>query len=187
MSYCDQCEYKASGKALLKFHQQAKHLGAKFPCSECSFKANSSVYIRHHFRAKHMVMAHICKFCNIQFSSNSNMIYHRTVAHSSNVFNCTQCDYKTKIKRNLAKHMGTTHEDGQIGYTCKYCDFHANQRQLIFQHMVVHPNARKSRSKLKHQDPISFEFGANPGEEVTTKSEEEMETHPGIKVEDELC
>jgi hypothetical protein len=92
-----------------------------------------------------------------------------------------QCDYKTKIKKNLAKHTETTHEDGQIGYTCKYCSFHANQRQLIFEHMVVHPNARKSRSKkLKKQIP-------NTGQQVTEGrglvKKEDLE----IKVEDELC
>ena len=90
------------------------------------------------------------------------MIYHRTAAHSLNVFNCEQCDYKTKFKRNLVKHMDTTHEDGQIGYTCKYCSFQANQRQTIFQHMAVHPNARKSRSKLLKREKSEVDAGLPP-------------------------
>ena len=37
---CDQCDYKAAMKELLKKHKQSKHEGIKYRCDQCDYKSS---------------------------------------------------------------------------------------------------------------------------------------------------
>ena len=145
---CISCDFKAASKRLLLYHTQAKHTNIKFPCSTCPFIANSGAGLSHHNYSTHSNNSQfICRICGLERSSLSKLISHKRGCHGKS-FDCKKCPYKTKLKTNLHTHCERNHEDGQIGYICKYCKIFTNNRGTLTQHISY------THSKVTETNPI---------------------------------
>ena len=53
--------------------------------------------------------------------------------HEGVKFDCKLCDYKANRKSNLSQHVKSIHEG--IKYDCKLCDYKAKQRNSLTKHV----------------------------------------------------
>ena len=98
---CNQCDYRAKVKKLLKVHIASKHLGVRYPCTNCEYKAPSKTVLRTHQRSIHEKVKFDCSKCDKQFSTSANKVAHVQSIHEGRKHICDQCGYMTKHPRNL--------------------------------------------------------------------------------------
>ena len=51
---CDDCDYQASSKKMLKRHEEKKHSGLTFGCNICVFRGNTKKHLKLHTQRTHL-------------------------------------------------------------------------------------------------------------------------------------
>ena len=78
---CEVCNKDFKRVEHLQIHNNAVHLGVKYPCDKCEYKATVPGILRTHIRSK----------------------------HDGIKVPCAQCDYKAFDRSSLLKHVKTVH------------------------------------------------------------------------------
>ena len=80
---CDQCDYKATTPGSLRTHKRSLHEGQKVPCTQCEHKAFDIGSLSKHVKTVHLgEKSHACDKCNFKASSNSNLKAHIHRSHT---------------------------------------------------------------------------------------------------------
>ena len=123
----------------LKTHNNAIHLGVKYPCDKCEHKATNSGNLRKHIRSKHdgtkvslQRRINKCGICYKEFTKGSHLKTHNDNVHLGVRYPCDKCEYKATNPANLRTHIRSKH-DG-IKVPCDQCDFKAANRSSVLKH-----------------------------------------------------
>ena len=66
MFACDQCQYKAGTKAMLKIHHNNLHQNMKHTCNTCGHQTSSKGGLRRHQQSLHEGKKYPCDSCDYQ-------------------------------------------------------------------------------------------------------------------------
>jgi hypothetical protein len=104
------CGYKTSFSSNFSRHNQAVHLGKKYPCEYCNYQATSKDSMTVHQRAIHEGIKYKCKDCEYQATSKGNLTKHREGIHEGKKYPCSECEYEARSKGGLNMHKQNIHE-----------------------------------------------------------------------------
>jgi len=130
--FCDQCEYKAKTKYLLRVHKESKHEGIRYKCELCDYSAKKKEQVKLHNEAKHEGKTYSCNQCNYQTPRKYALKVHQDITHEGVKYSCDHCEYKTGRKSLVKIHTKTMHEN--VRYSCNDCDYKATKPYYLKMH-----------------------------------------------------
>ena len=102
LKLCDQCDYKASNRRILRQHKLRMHEGNTL---------------------------NECHLCDKEFSRKDSLKCHlEQVHHSVKRFQCDQCQFETYTKAKIKQHKSSKHEG--ITYKCDQCGKKFNDKMI---------------------------------------------------------
>ena len=106
-------EYQWSKKQVLNVREDSKHCGIKCCWNECDFKATTKALLEVHMASQYMDLVHDCDQCDYKVSFKHALKLHTESKHLRINYSCNECDYKptdkSSLKYNLAsQHLGET-------------------------------------------------------------------------------
>ena len=81
MFACDQCQYKAGTKGMLKIHHNHIHQVIKYICDTCGHQTLCGQSLRRHQEAIHDGKKYACRECDHQATSKGNITQHQQTIH----------------------------------------------------------------------------------------------------------
>ena len=110
--YCDQCDFKARTKYLVKEHKRFKHEGAsQITCSYgCKNKFRSKSDLMAHVQGKHNKVKYECEICGYKNANDSYVKAHILGVHAGERFQCKECDESFENMGKLVRHRSKVHK-----------------------------------------------------------------------------
>jgi KRAB domain-containing zinc finger protein len=143
---CDICQTQFKHQKELINHFEEIHKDQKpFACGECNFRTKSIVSLRAH-KDEHSDKNFHCEFCDYVHKNKRKLYTHTTYKHpqkshsekmhteNENIkpYACGKCEFRTKSKAYLKGHIDGHSENI---YSCEYCDYVHNNRQVLRTHI----------------------------------------------------
>ena len=148
---CSICDFSSKSKSSLKKHIEVNHLGYKIKCDTCTKELTSKTALRLHKESVHLKTLKTCHQCSKQFTVHSYLSHIRRDhgnRHKIEGFECTKCDFKANFKRSLEEHI-TVHHSLTASLKCKDCEFSTVIPSRLNQHIrSVHLQIGRFECKL---------------------------------------
>jgi KRAB domain-containing zinc finger protein len=129
-----ECEFTSKN---LRQHINFKHKGINFPCEQCDYKAAGKDMLRSHIQQQHDKSTIFkCDQCEHTTVNHGNLQKHILYIHCPNRLNCQHCEFKTITKGMLAGHMLKMHKDYSdilTKFETKISNFDENAKDKINQ------------------------------------------------------
>ena len=110
---CNDCEQVFRKRGGLRNHRITQHLKSSFPCPEegCEFKTKHKALVKHHQEIKHMGLFKQCDMCNFMGRTKTRLDSHKINKHKVTpiVFSCNKCETKHSSRDKMRKHMLSMH------------------------------------------------------------------------------
>jgi len=178
---CGKCSFETFLKKMMESHMKNYHMKAPLTCNACSFTSKSHWTMRFHKKSVHLKESYSCEVCDFTTIYPNSLKTHQLMKHSGRKFNCSQCDYGGTTKYQLRNHIKTVHEKVRfecedcgssftnVGnlrvhrmarhtkvkiYQCEHCDYTANYRSALNNHIAVKHSGRKF---FCHQPGCNFQ------------------------------
>ena len=145
---CDQCDFTAFSKNLLRLHVASKHGSTKpFICSyvDCDYATVYPGAIRNHTNRVHLKLKPLLcerENCTYATDSKSQLLTHISAVHDKTLaFFCeySDCEYRSNFKSNMKLHVNKVHLNliKDDIYQCEFCDYRAKSMQMIKWHFTA--------------------------------------------------
>ncbi|XP_060075483.1 uncharacterized protein LOC132555153 [Ylistrum balloti] len=156
---CDSCLYvtykKSSYDIHVKIHGDTKRedggSSAKFKCKQCEYQASDlSSFLQH--KKSHSTAQPSQGQPPEQVSNRTLHLKHRRKPVQQ--FKCSKCPYTCFKKSGLSLHEAMHEPRGGEAFICLYCDYNVYSKNLVLQHMRLHPefDAKECQEFLKDDD-----------------------------------
>lgn len=142
---CTKCSFGTHNRNLFESHHKMHEQGensAKFRCKQCDYKADDlSSFLQH--KVSHTSQQQLVPLTSIlsqpaeEVSSKSIHMKHRRKPVKQ--FCCTKCPYSCFKRSGLALHSAMHEPRGSEAVKCLYCDYNVYSKNLVIQHMRLHP------------------------------------------------
>ena len=76
---CEQCDYKATSKTLLKTHTDRDH---EFTCEKCDYKSSTKIQLKSHSDTAHKNKRIACDYCERKFNKKETYEKHMKQDHA---------------------------------------------------------------------------------------------------------
>ena len=110
---CKDCGEIFKKRGGLRNHKITQHLKSSFECPEagCEFKTKHKALVKHHQQIKHMGLFKYCDLCNFRGRSKTRIDCHKINKHKVTpiVFSCNKCETKHSSQDKMRKHMLSMH------------------------------------------------------------------------------
>ena len=123
---CDQCDYKAVNRYILRNHIDT-HTEGKYPCHVCDFVSKTYVALRSHVLKTHREgeqEQYYCDKCNRQLKSKSNLenhLKHSRCHRTTDFYNCSFCQKQFKDQAHLKRHIKLHNDSDSKPFKCPRC------------------------------------------------------------------
>ena len=128
---CNQCQFLATSKYILKTHNQTVHEGVVFTCKQCQFSARSERTLKLHVQNIHEGIVYPCEFCPKSYVENKKRKRHIREVHQESFLTCSQCNF-TGISRSLKCHIQSVHD--KKTYPCDQCNLSLKTKSGVGRH-----------------------------------------------------
>jgi len=146
---CDQCDFTASHKSVIKRHKKSLHSASNqeiFVCDQCDYSSNYKHNITKHKSALHSAKKTVralrknprtpskTKFSIDSADSNLSTYsvrYSESINEEEEYF-CDLCDTKFAMKENFWRHKQIKHEGTR--YSCDQCDVQLTIKENLRRH-----------------------------------------------------
>ncbi|XP_021351997.1 uncharacterized protein LOC110449447 [Mizuhopecten yessoensis] len=160
---CDSCQYvtykKSSYDIHVKMHGDTKKedggSSAKLRCKQCEFQAEDlSSFLQH--KKSHSAAVPSQGQPPEQVSNRTLHLKHRRKPVQQ--FKCSKCPYTCFKRSGLSLHEAMHEPRGGEAFICLYCDYNVYSKNLVLQHMRLHPefDAQECQDFLKDDDMSDF-------------------------------
>jgi len=126
--------YKGEGLPSFNASVSKKRKLVSLKCEECDFLANSKSVLRHHIRVKHLGIRYPCDQCNFASTTSNNLKKHKQSIHEGIRYPCDQCDYNATVSSHLKRHVKAMHSEMKSFHPCDQCDFESTSSANLRQH-----------------------------------------------------
>ena len=137
---CDQCDYQAKSKTILKKHKIYRHSDVyEFPCHLCNHKFKTQARLKYHVK-DHATGPCVCDVCGVVYSTRKSLANHCYDKHTTTVRNypCDLCKKRFVSQENLERHR-KLHE---IKYACRRCGREFKNQDHLTRHVQNHSSER---------------------------------------------
>ena len=97
--HCDECDYFALWKDMLRKHVDREHKGIRYPCNLCNYQAGSKPNLIDHKASKHKInpkfRCKLCDFCTNHVNTKKKHISQHN--GDQDIFDCYKNSVKTKV------------------------------------------------------------------------------------------
>ncbi|XP_033754289.1 uncharacterized protein LOC117337419 [Pecten maximus] len=172
---CDSCLYvtykKSSYDIHIKMHGDSKKeeggSSAKLRCKQCEYQATDlSSFLQH--KKTHSATPQPSQPAE-QVSNRTLHLKHRRKPVQQ--FKCSKCPYTCFKRSGLSLHEAMHEPRGGEAFICLYCDYNVYSKNLVLQHMRLHPefDAKECQDFLKDDDTSDY------NEDNTSRSKDDNE------------
>jgi len=135
---CDECDFLANSKSVLRHHIRVKHLGIRYQCDQCNFASTTTNNLKKHRQSIHEGIKYPCDQCVYSATVSSHLTRHVKAMHNENktLYPCDQCKFKSTSEGNLMQHKHRKH--GDVFYHCESCDYSSLSKGDLKRHMKKH-------------------------------------------------
>ena len=115
MRKCDQCEYKANSKEIIRHHKLSMHEGKiNNECGKCDKRFATQAHLKRHQAFKHDGQRMKCNLCEFKAKDKTTINQHRMSKHEGKMIKCDQCEKQFSFiggKDHLARHISINHDN----------------------------------------------------------------------------
>ena len=121
---CEVCNKDFKRVEHLNIHNNAVHLGVKYPCDKCEYKATVPGILRTHIRSKHDGIKVPCTQCDYKAFDRSSLLKHMKQVHLGlKPHACLICEFKAFTTGNLKQHVNRYHDQTDNVHQCSECQY----------------------------------------------------------------
>ena len=110
---CKDCGQIFKKRGGLRNHRITQHLKSSFSCPKegCEFKTKHKALVKHHQEIKHLGLFKYCDMCDFRGRTKTRVDSHKINKHKVTpiVFSCNKCETKHSNQDKMRKHMLSMH------------------------------------------------------------------------------
>ena len=76
-NHCNECDFKAKSKRIIKAHKLRVHEGVNYPCNQCDTKFTDLRNLKRHQMSVHEGVKYPCNQCDSNFAFHANLLVSR--------------------------------------------------------------------------------------------------------------
>ena len=149
---CELCDFSSVDRGSLNIHIQEQHIEISYPCDECDYSADSQDKLVSHVVSIHENVGEelkdstqvnikkrkkfktkYCAICEKDFSTREKFREHYNRVHLKIKFPCKQCDYSANYKNLLNNHIEMKH--GGQTFRCQLCESEFKAKYYLREHL----------------------------------------------------
>ena len=136
---CEICNHSTVSKYNLKAHMKQIHENIKYECSMCESQYTSKTALSNHIAKVHTKTCkeYKCHICDYKTNFKQLLKIHVDGIHEGITYQCSipSCGSVFKYQANMRAHIKNIHGRQKRKYSCDKCEFKADRRSLIDQHI----------------------------------------------------